>query len=125
MLRLLDIFFTVFHIGLVLFNLSGWIWAKTRKAHLITITATLASWFILGAWYGWGYCPFTEWHWQVKEKLGEQNLPSSFIKYYADKISGKNIDAAFVDRATLAVFIVLTIVTVYINFIKGKIKHGK
>ncbi len=125
MLRLLDIFFTVFHIGLVLFNLSGWIWAKTRKAHLITITATLASWFILGAWYGWGYCPFTEWHWQVKEKLGEQNLPSSFIKYYADKISGKNLDAAFVDRATLAVFIVLIIVTVYINFIKGKIKHGK
>ena len=125
MLRLLDIFFTVFHIGLVLFNLSGWIWAKTRKAHLITITATLASWFILGAWYGWGYCPFTEWHWKVKEKLGEQNLPSSFIKYYADKISGKNLDAAFVDRATLAVFIVLIIVTVYINFIKGKIKHGK
>ena len=120
MWQLLDILLAVFHISLTLFNISGWIWKRTRKLHLITITATLASWFILGAWFGWGYCPFTEWQWQVKEKLGEQNLPNSFIKYYADKVTGRNFDAAFVDKATLGVLIAVIIITVYVNFLRKK-----
>jgi len=93
-----------------------------RIAHLITVVATAFSWFVLGIWFGWGYCPITAWQWKVKEKLGEAHLPNSFIKYYADKISGKNIDPAIVDMATLVIFVVVIIITVYLNFVKGKIK---
>ena len=117
MLRFLDIFYTILHLLIIGFNLLGWIWPKTRKLHLITLGATAASWFILGIWYGWGYCPITDWQWDVKEKLGETNLPASFIKYFADKITGKDLSETLVEKVTLFSFILIIVVTVYINFI--------
>jgi len=119
-LKLLDIFLSFLHFTIILFNLFGWIWAKTRKAHLITVAATAFSWFILGAWYGWGYCPITDWEWKVKEQLGETGLPNSFIKYYADKISGNHIPAALIDMITLIAFLAAIIVTVYVNFLRKR-----
>jgi len=118
LLKFLDILLTLTHLALIGFNLFGWIWEKTRKAHLITVAATAFSWFILGIWLGWGYCPITDWQWKVKEKLGEINLPSSFIKYYADKISGKNIDPSIVDTTTLIAFLIVIVLTIYFNFFK-------
>jgi Protein of Unknown function (DUF2784) len=116
----LDILLTITHFVLISFNLFGWIWRKTRKAHLVTVAATTFSWFILGIWFGWGYCPITDWQWKVKEKLGETKLPNSFIKYYADKISGGNIDPSVVNDATLTIFLIIIVITVYLNFFKGK-----
>jgi len=97
----LDYLFAVFHGGLVLFNLTGWVWAGTRRIHLAVIGLTLLSWFGLGLAYGWGYCPSTDWHWQVKGALGETDLPYSYVKYYADRLTGHKWDAAFVDAAVL------------------------
>ncbi|MNL63629.1 hypothetical protein D3C87_1877820 [compost metagenome] len=67
-----------------------------------------------------GYCPITDWQWQVKEKLGESNLPNSFIKYYADKVSGQNIPADFIDAATAICFAIAAFMSVYLNFVKKK-----
>ena len=52
----LNIFFFVFHTVFTLFNMGGWAFPKTRKLHLITLSLTAFSWFILGIWYGWGFC---------------------------------------------------------------------
>ena len=120
MLKLLDVFLSLVHFVLIGFNLFGWIWRKTRKTHLITISATAFSWFVLGIWFGWGYCPITDWEWKVKERLGETNLPNSFIKYYADKISGKNIDATLIDHFTLGFFLAAILLTIYFNFFHKK-----
>lgn len=116
MLVFLNIIFTIFHLAFTVFNLTGWIWKRTRKAHLVTLGLTLASWFIFGIWYGWGYCFLTDWHWQVKEKLGEKNLPNSFIKYFADKITGKDIDPSLVDNVTLGCLVFAILASVYVNF---------
>jgi hypothetical protein len=97
MLRLLDGLFVVFHSGLVLFNLVGWAFRKTRRIHLVVISATIASWVGLGFFFGFGYCPSTDWHWEVKRALGERQLPASWIKYYADNITGMNLDATTID----------------------------
>ena len=118
MLPFLNIFFTVAHLVLIGFNLTGWIWKRTRKAHLITLGITAACWFVLGIWYGWGYCPLTDWHWKVKEKLGETGLPNSFIKYFADKITGKDINPELVDRVTLACLLFAVVAAVYVNFLR-------
>lgn len=59
---------------------------------------TLVSWFGFGYFYGFGYCFLTEWHWQIKEKLGESNLPASYIKYVLDRLTGKDWDPVTVDR---------------------------
>ena len=123
MLRFLDILLTLTHFALIGFNLFGWIWARTRKAHLVTVAATAFSWFVLGIWFGWGYCPITDWQWKVKEKLGERNLPGSFIKYYADKLSGKDIDPKIVDTATLVIFLIVIILSLLLNFFHKRPKH--
>ena len=122
MLYILDIFFTIVHLALTGFNLSGWIWPGTRKAHLITITVTALCWFLLGIWYGIGYCPITDWQWQVKEKLGETNLPDSFIKYFADKLSGQNFNPSLLNSVTLGLFLSAVFLSVYFNFFRKKNK---
>ena len=118
--RLLDILLTLLHFVIIFFNLFGWIPRRTRKAHLICIAATAASWFLIGIWYGIGYCPITEWQWHVKEQLGETNLPDSFIKYYGDKLTGKDLDPGFVNNITAIGFGLAAVMSVYVNFFKRK-----
>lgn len=118
MLSFLNFLFTLVHLVLIIFNLTGWIWKRTHKAHLLVLGLTTASWFVLGIWYGWGYCPLTDWHWDVKEKLGETNLPNSFVKYYADKISGSNVPVSLVDNVTLGCLIFAIVAAIYVNFIR-------
>jgi len=125
MLKLLDIFFTILHLVIILFNLFGWAWPKARKFHLVFVGLTLASWFILGFWYGMGYCPVTDWQWDVKEKLGETNLPNSFVKYFADKLSGRDFSPELVDRVTLTSFLVAIAVTIYVNFFRHRLKRTR
>ena len=104
MLIFLDIFFVVFHSCLIVFNLFGWIWKRTRRANLITLGLTGASWFILGIFYGIGYCPLTDWHWQVLEKLGKTNIPNSYIKDLIDRLFATDINAVLVDYCTAVFF---------------------
>lgn len=101
-LILADWFFLVFHSALIVFNLFGWVWRKTRKAHLITISLTLLSWGFLGIWYGWGYCPLTDWHWEVLRNLGIHDLPNSYISYLLDRVFGWNPPEEWVDIGTLS-----------------------
>lgn len=95
--HILDAFFVVFHVLLIGFNLLGWAWRRTRRLHLLAISATLLSWFGLGVAYGWGYCPLTDWHWDVKRALGESGLPASWVKYYLDRLTSLDWDAGVVD----------------------------
>ena len=62
---------------------------------------TLFSWFGLGWFYGFGYCPSTDWHWQIKEAMGETGLPNSFIKYYMDRLTGKDWDPDLLDASVV------------------------
>jgi hypothetical protein len=97
----LDVFFLVFHASLVVFNVTGWAWQKTRRVHLGVLTLTFFSWVGLGLFYGFGYCPSTDWHWQVKQKLGETDLPASYVKYYLDLITGVAWGPRLVDTVVL------------------------
>jgi hypothetical protein len=112
----LDYGLAVFHCALVLFNLTGWIWAATRRIHLIVIGLTFLSWFGLGVLYGWGYCPCTDWHWQVKHALGETELPYSYVKYYADRLTGLDWDPLIIDAAVLALGVLALILSLWMNW---------
>jgi hypothetical protein len=118
LLHIADIFFVVFHTTLTLFNLLGWIWKRTRKLNLITLSLTGASWFILGIFYGIGYCPLTEWHFQVLNKLGEYNLPVSYIEYLAERLTGLDVSSSLVDTATGTGFFLALGLSVWLN-LKG------
>lgn len=113
---LLDIFFVIFHTSLTLFNALGWAWKKTRVWNLVTLLLTGSSWLFLGMIVGVpGYCPFTDWHFNVLRKLGKTNLPNSYLKYLFDRITGLNIDPWLVDRVTLIVFVAALVVSVFLN----------
>jgi hypothetical protein len=125
MVHFLDILFTIIHRAIIGFNLFGWIPTRTRKAHFICIVLTAASWFLLGIWFGMGYCPVTDWQWDVKTQLGETNLPASFVKYYADKITGQNLNTSLIDTITASSFAVAALLSIYFNFFKKKSYESK
>ncbi len=77
----LDIAFLVLHSILIVFNLFGWAWRRTRRLNLLSILLTVGSWLIFAPWYGLGYCPCTDWHWQVKDALGQTDLPNNYLTY--------------------------------------------
>ena len=115
-MHFLDIFFTVFHTLLILFILFGWLWKKTRKLNLICILLTAASWLILGIFYGIGYCPLTDWHFQVLESIGHTGLPSSYISFLVTRLSGLNPNQGLVDAVTAWGLVVALIMSVILNF---------
>src|SRR5687768_6007881 len=123
MYQLLDYILLFFHTALVLFNLTGWIWRRTRRAHLYTITLTILSWFGLGLFYGWGYCPFTDWHWDVKRRLGETGLPNSYIKYYLDRITGGDWASSTVDAIVVVSGVGALILSIWLNRRDRKKSH--
>jgi hypothetical protein len=79
--------FFVFHTLWVLFICLGWMWRRTRPWQLAVVLVTAVSWFGLGAWYGWGYCPCTDWHWQVRARLGYPS-PPSYTQLLIQEITG-------------------------------------
>lgn len=111
----LDVFFFVFHTALTLFNLVGWAWRRTRRVHLATITLTLLSWTALGFVYGFGYCPCTDWHWQVKRRLGATDLPASYVKFYLDRLTGLDLAPALVDAGVVVCAVAAFALSVALN----------
>ncbi len=114
MLVAADILLYILHIAVVLFNILGWVWKKTRRAHIIFVGITLFSWVFLGIWYGFGYCFLTDWHWDVKRKLGETDLPASFINYFFHSL-GIPITPYTADMLIVVVFGLAVCLSVYLN----------
>jgi hypothetical protein len=115
MYRFLDIFFVVFHSSLILFILFGWIARRTRVFHLLLVLGTAFFWFVVGIWYGFGYCPCTDWHWQVRYALGHTDMPNSYIKFLIDTVTGWDANANAVDAVTVISLVVVTGLSVYMN----------
>ena len=62
-----------------------------------------------------GYCPLTEWHFRILEKLGKTDLPGSYIKYLADRLTGSDFNATLVDKFTLYGFMGALVTSVLVN----------
>ena len=125
MLKILDLFFVILHALLIIFNLFGWVFQKLRKANLITLLLTAFSWFILGLFYGIGYCPLTEWHFMILEKLGNENLPTSYIKYIIGRLTGYDANPQVTDIFTMVFFLAALVVSAFLNIRDFKGKIGK
>lgn len=115
MWKLLDILFYLIHFVIIGFNLLGWIWHKTRKWHLIVAGVTLFCWLIIGIWYGFGYCPITDWQWQIKSHLGQTNLPASFVEHAIDKFLPVNISSYAADLITAITFSLAIVISLWLN----------
>ncbi len=118
LLHTANIFFFAFHTVLILFNLFGWLFRKTRFLNLITLVITFLSWGVLGIWKGWGYCFLTDWHYSVLRKLGETDLPSSYIAFLVESLSGWLPDADLVNTLTVGLALLALVASIIVNFRK-------
>ncbi|PSR04715.1 MAG: DUF2784 domain-containing protein [Bacteroidetes bacterium SW_11_45_7] len=116
LLQFFNIFFFIFHTALTLFNLLGWIWRSTRFLNLISILLTFSSWFILGIWYGWGYCPCTDWHWEVRQELGYKIQTHSYIKFLFSTITGLEIPAFIIEMITVTGLVMAFLLSSFTNY---------
>lgn len=88
MLYFLDKAFFALHTLLMGFNMIGWAFRRTRPYHLVCLVLTAFSWFVLGAIYGWGYCICTDWHFEIRRKLGYDDPYSSYLQLLAHEFFG-------------------------------------
>lgn len=116
MYSFLNGFFFVFHTVFILFVLLAWLWRPLRPAHLAAVTATLFSWFVLGLWYGFGFCPCTDWHWRVRVAMGLYDMPRSYTKFLFDRLTGLNANETLVDVVTVAALIFVSAASLYLNY---------
>lgn len=108
-------FFFIFHVALIFFNLFGWIHKKLRRWNLVTLSLTAFSWFVLGIFYGFGYCFLTDWHWQVREKLGYSTISNSYIHFLILELTRISLEENLVDTFTAILFFTAFALSIYVN----------
>jgi len=109
MLELANIGFYLFHTLLIVFNMFGWIWRRTRFWHLISMGLTSFSWFVMGAFYGWGYCLCTDWHFQVREQLGYHDTESTYVQLLANQGFGITMSRETSDFWAVSIFVAILV----------------
>jgi hypothetical protein len=114
MLQSLNLAFFAFHTAWMVFLCVGWAWRRSRPWHLGAVGLTAASWFGLGYWYGWGFCLCTEWHWQVRERLGYQD-PPSYTQLLIEQLTGLELSATVADALTGGVFALAAVLSVALS----------
>lgn len=120
MYKFLDLFLLLLHSLIILFNLTGWIWPKTRPFHFYLVMITAFSWIVPGFWYGFGYCFLTDWHYDIKRELGESGMPNSFIEYLLEEIFSVDFNTALVEWSTGIVFLLIVFAAVYYRFFHNR-----
>jgi hypothetical protein len=112
--ELLNIALFVFHTAWLVFTCIGWAWRRTRRWQLATVTLTALSWFGLGYWYGWGYCPATDWHWQIRARLGYDD-PPTYVQLLIREMTGIHLDTWTSNALSLTVLLTAAILTIVLN----------
>jgi hypothetical protein len=115
-LAIADYAFLIVHTALIFFNLLGWISQSTSRWHLYSISLTLASWFFLGIWFGWGYCVCTDWHWEILRMRGVYDLPNSYIDYLIQRLLGFHPPAKLIEILTLLLTLSAFLLSLWVNF---------
>lgn len=124
MLQLYDIGFTIFHSAFILFVLFGWIHPRTQRIHQFALLFTLIAWLLIGWYVGTiGYCPLTDWQWDIKRQLGERNLPSSFTEYVGEKLTGMDLNKTYVDIVTAA-GLAFGVIMAVIKYVQSRIRRS-
>ncbi len=111
--QVLDGFFMIAHLVLIIFVVLGWIWKSTRPWNLFAILVVLFSWFFLGLFQGIGYCLITDWHWQVLKKLNKPGLTDSYLNYFIYTVTGLRLHPQLIENLSyvgifMALFLSLT-----------------
>ncbi len=108
----LDTALHLLHTGMVLFMVTGWAFRRLLGLHRGMLVLIWASWLGLGVYVRFlGYCILTDWHWQLKEAMGEHGMPPSYIEYMLWQLGSPDLPDTLVAYSTGGVFVVLTVLS--------------
>ena len=113
--KILNLLFHGLHFFVIGFTLFGWAYKPMRLANFILIVLTFGSWFILGRWLGYGYCPVTDFQWRIRKQLGKTDIPDSYIKLWIDRIAGRDLDSKKVYRLVLVAALIAALISLALN----------
>ena len=111
MLNVLDWTLFVVHGLFILFNMFGWAWKRTRVLHLVTLASTGFAWFVMGAFWGWGYCVCTDWHTHIRRQLEYAEPEATFAQQFIGQIPGVSLDRTLADCVAGSVFAIIVVAT--------------
>lgn len=120
----LNLGFFAFHTALILFNVFGWIWPRTRRWNLATLLLTLASWTVMGIWFGKGYCVCTDLHWRVRAAMGIHDHADSYLVLLIRMTTGWDPPPALVSQVAAVVFLLALTTSVTLNLMDGRRKRA-
>jgi hypothetical protein len=115
-LRFADRGLYALHLTTTTIIVFGWIPSETRMLNWYLIVATFISWLGLGVMYGFGFCLFTSIQSRIRQRLGEGPPIESFMKDLLDRITGRDLNANYVEIVTQAVFYFCAAASFYVNF---------
>lgn len=115
-LLLLDGIFFVVHTLIILLNVFGGLFPKTRRLNLVCMSLTLFSWLVLGYWFGWGYCICTHWHWQVRQALGIHDQAETYNQLLVYKLTGWLPNATLTANVSVGALLFAIMVQVVTTF---------
>lgn len=125
MLATLNILFFLFHTIILVFNLTGWMFRRTRTLHIVCLGATLFSWFVMGYWKGMGYCICTDWHFKIRREMGIQDSVHSYLQLIAKSFFGVEMDRTTSDLSAgggLLFILVATLIVWTVDMFRSKTK---
>lgn len=104
------------HVTIILFCVVGWLLPPARPWHLLLCTLIFASWFVLGAWKGWGYCLVTDLQWKLLQRMGRPVPPAGYVPTLWHRLTGISIDARRIDQVTQGVFYFSALASLSVNW---------
>jgi len=63
-----------------------------------------------------GYCPLTEWHFNILERLGYRELPDSYIVFLLQRLTSLKIDQELANLLIIGLYFVALSISVMVNF---------
>ena len=104
------------HIAIIVFCVVGWLLPAARPWHLLLCAMILSSWFVVGAWKGWGYCLVTDLQWRLLRSMGENSPPFGYVPMMWQRITGRAVDARRIDQVTQWVFYLSVVASIWVNW---------
>ena len=114
-LLLADWFLNILHFAIVAMLCFGWMSKRTRKFHRILISVVTLCWLAIGPLFGKavGWCPVTDWAWQVRRARGETDLEYGYINYLTEKV-GIYMSNQTTDIAVGIIFAFIWVMTLFL-----------
>lgn len=119
-LNFLNMIFHGLHLLVIIVNVFFVFIPPLRKIHFIIINITALSWASGGFFGSFGYCFLTDYHWHIKEKLGETTLPPDYISYLLINFMGIHLSYTVVQALIGSVFAICFSLAWYYKFKKKK-----